>query len=308
VVTQKLRQAVMSQSIANNTMFYSIFENFVRSQIQNTLSGVNLPVAAIEHFVVRQEKEQQQQSQQQQQQKEPQVQISSQLNSEVAKSTDSIKSYETATSTLSGTYMDVDETKENKQTKLSETDKSDSGATSSSTCSTKSTLTSVPSNTTSSSSSSVQSWKNIVPADWMPIIEKDIQTQQSQLSATRPFSDAYSSGMPAKRRRILSSKSDLLSVNLFKKVLSRTLEKVQLKPNVSHEQLVEDSVDHSQLIDSFTAEVNSAINERLRSDSDFNEIIRNQKSAKKKSNEDEKVEDDDDEVKNRFLFSKKRFA
>lgn len=39
VVTQKLRQAVVSQNMANNPMFFGIFENFIQTQVQQTLSG-----------------------------------------------------------------------------------------------------------------------------------------------------------------------------------------------------------------------------------------------------------------------------
>lgn len=110
--------------------------------------------------------------------------------------------------------------------------------------------------------------------------------------------------MPAKRRRILSSKIDFLSVNLFKKVLNRTLEKVQLKPNINQEQLVEESVDQAQLIDSFSVEFNSVVDERLRQDPDFNTIV---KSDNEKTNSQISKPNDPTE-KERFLFSRKRFS
>lgn len=39
VVTQKLRQAVVSQNMASNPMFFGIFENFIQTQVQQTLTG-----------------------------------------------------------------------------------------------------------------------------------------------------------------------------------------------------------------------------------------------------------------------------
>jgi len=39
IVTQKLRQAVISQSMVNNPMFLNIFDNFIQTQVQQTLTG-----------------------------------------------------------------------------------------------------------------------------------------------------------------------------------------------------------------------------------------------------------------------------
>ena len=39
VVSQKLRQAVVSQNMVNSPMFYGIFENFIQTQVQQTLTG-----------------------------------------------------------------------------------------------------------------------------------------------------------------------------------------------------------------------------------------------------------------------------
>ena len=273
VVTQKLRQAVISQNISNNSMFYGIFENFVRTQVQQTLANINLPRSSIEEFILYKE-----QTQTATATASSSSNNLSQLNNtdnQDAKSTDSSKSYETASSTLSGNFMDIDnESKENsKKTNVKSKETKDS----------------------SSKNGKEGEWKNIVPSDWVPIIEKDLVTQKNQQSTIRPFSDAYCSGMPAKRRRILSSKNEFLSVNSFKKVLGRTLEKVQLKPNVSHEQLIEDSIDHSQLIDSFNTEFDAVITDRLRNDPDFNAIIK--KESKEQNDQQE-----------RFSYSKKRFS
>jgi hypothetical protein len=41
VVTQKLRQAVISQTMVNNPMFFNIFDNFIQTQVQQTLTGEN---------------------------------------------------------------------------------------------------------------------------------------------------------------------------------------------------------------------------------------------------------------------------
>ncbi|XP_076455384.1 uncharacterized protein LOC143289980 isoform X2 [Babylonia areolata] len=54
------------------------------------------------------------------------------------------------------------------------------------------------------SPSTVQdNWQEVVPSDWVPVMEADVQRQKSQRTQG-PFSDAYLQGMPPKRRRLMS--------------------------------------------------------------------------------------------------------
>ena len=81
--------------------------------------------------------------------------------------------------------------------------------------------------------------------------------------------------MPAKRRKVLVPKSvDLLNETLFKKVLRRTMDQVELKPNVNQNELIDTSLSNTQLISSFDCELNTAITERLKNDKDFQAIIK----------------------------------
>lgn len=126
------------------------------------------------------------------------------------------------------------------------------------------------------------SWRNTLPKEWFVDIERDIQTQSSKDNKSTeraPFSDAYCSAMPAKRRKIFTAKSDLQDKQMFKKVLSRTLEKIQLKQNVSGENLIEEGLVNNQLIGNFISEFNTSITERLRTDTDFDTVLKKQEDS-----------------------------
>ncbi|KAL0280072.1 UNVERIFIED_CONTAM: hypothetical protein PYX00_001471 [Menopon gallinae] len=49
-----------------------------------------------------------------------------------------------------------------------------------------------------------ETWHNALPSEWVPIITRDTQRQRRQ-SSQKPFSDAYLSSLPAKRRKLIAS-------------------------------------------------------------------------------------------------------
>ncbi|KAL4837862.1 hypothetical protein H8958_013855 [Nasalis larvatus] len=49
-------------------------------------------------------------------------------------------------------------------------------------------------------SAETEPWAAAVPPEWVPIIQQDIQSQR-KVKPQPPLSDAYLSGMPAKRRK-----------------------------------------------------------------------------------------------------------
>jgi hypothetical protein len=151
-------------------------------------------------------------------------------------------------------------------------------------------------------SSSLNGWRSDVPNDWVEVIEQDlILQQQNQSQNETSYSDAYLSGLPAKKRRILISTHDLARENLFKKVLDRTLNQVTLKPNWNQDQLIEERFNQSELLNNFDTEFDSAITQRLRSDAAFLSIVNDQKEE-----ENENEYDDVLYNKNRYSLSKKR--
>lgn len=147
-------------------------------------------------------------------------------------------------------------------------------------------------------SSAKASWRTVVPSAWLADIDRDLQVQSSasERVVRGPFSDAYCSAMPAKRRKVFSVRNDLEDKSIFKQVLGRTLSKIQLKQGAKVDEMTEASVANSQLIDSFSTELDANITERLKADADFSGILKRQEDS-----EDMTVTN-----KDRFQNSKKR--
>ncbi|XP_056647813.1 large proline-rich protein bag6-B isoform X2 [Diorhabda sublineata] len=74
-----------------------------------------------------------------------------------------------------------------------------------------------------------ESWHGQVPEDWVPIITRDAQKQRRQ-NPQGPFSDAYLSGMPSKRRKIVTNS----------------------KPHGSLSQVISESVRHAVTVSGLT--------------------------------------------------------
>ena len=295
IVTQKLGQALIgSQNFLNSQLFTGIFENFIRSQAQQTLASVTLCRDDVQEFIVYKHEEK----------KEVKTSIitPSLLVEDEDEDNQSVDSnrFDSASSTLSGNstmdieqrfneLKDVDQVKKEEEEKMKQVTVSIDNASSSH-------------NNKSKIESDSNSWKSVIPSEWVAAIENDLESQKIQTSSqvVRSFSDAYCSGMPAKRRKILSSRNDLMSKNLFKKVLDRTLNQIKLKPNVSNEEFVEESVRQSTLIDSFSGDFDDCVTERLRNDPDFSSIIRATPTTGPKV-------DSDQEQEQRFKSIRKRF-
>uniref|UniRef100_A0A452UH89 Large proline-rich protein BAG6 n=1 Tax=Ursus maritimus TaxID=29073 RepID=A0A452UH89_URSMA len=69
-------------------------------------------------------------------------------------------------------------------------------------------------------SAETEPWAAAVPPEWVPIIQQDIQSQR-KVKPQPPLSDAYLSGMPAKRRKTMQGEGPQL---LLSESLSRDLE------------------------------------------------------------------------------------
>lgn len=113
----------------------------------------------------------------------------------------------------------------------------------------------------------------VFPDEWIPVIERDMEKMENgSLNSSISYSDAYVNGMPAKKRKVILSRSDLVTKSLFKRVLGRTLDQIQLKANVNEEQVIHDGLNQSKLVDEFDGEFDLVVTERLKQDKDYNRI------------------------------------
>lgn len=279
VVTQKLRQAVVSQNMASNPMFFGIFENFIQTQVQHTLTGITSSTDSVSEFIIYKDTSSSATD------KLSTGSNNNPVHSKLVDEAEDEEIFDDASSNLSD--MDIDssfnEYKKNHpevvqqqhQQKKLETPVAEKGTTSNA------------------------AWRTTVPSAWLADIDRDIQVQNSATEQVvrGPFSDAYCSAMPTKRRKVLLVRSDLEDRSIFKQVLGRTLKKIQLKQGAKVDEIVEASAGNSQLIDSFSTELDVSITERLKADADFAGIVKSQENS-----EDMTVTN-----KDRFQNAKKRF-
>ncbi|CAF0722755.1 unnamed protein product [Brachionus calyciflorus] len=236
VAVEKLRSGLSSGSSGSSFgALFSPFEGFIRNHVQEILNRVQTNSSLVTDLIVYKEEEKPMSS----------------LTSEEDR-------YDSASSTLSGSSMDIDQN-------FSEVKEE---------CK--------------------------IRQEWLPVIENDRQNKSE--NRDRNFSDAYCSGMPAKKRKILSGKNDLAKENLFKKVLERTLENIQLKSEDSQDKLIEETLEKSELIDSFDQEFDLAITERLRNDENLLRIVKNEEDEMEK----EKSSDESTVIYNKGRFSHSR--
>ncbi|XP_075042674.1 large proline-rich protein BAG6 isoform X2 [Mixophyes fleayi] len=76
-------------------------------------------------------------------------------------------------------------------------------------------------------------WAAAVPPEWVPVIRQDIQSQRKQKQQP-PLSDAYLSGMPAKRRKTMQGEGPHLSLS---EAVNRAIRFTGAKPESSTESL-----------------------------------------------------------------------
>ena len=148
------------------------------------------------------------------------------------------------------------------------------------------------------SSSNDDEITNALPLDWIPIVSADIQSQAQLKPQRHGFSDAYSFGMPPKRRKIVKNfENNDASDGIFKNVLGKTFKKMNIG-NETGELIIDSLSRNKNLLELFSSKLDTVLVDRLNKDDDFNKIMStsedqvnsDKSSLKKKNNEEKKLE------------------
>ncbi|XP_034120894.1 large proline-rich protein bag6-B isoform X3 [Drosophila guanche] len=124
-----------------------------------------------------------------------------------------------------------------------------------------------------------ESWHMSFPSDWLPAITRDLQTQAQQTEPQPPYSDAYISGMSAKRRKIIQSETPTASVEcLIASGVQRAIQSAGLGVSANgtaassavNVDAVIDTMTHDAAIQaSYTDAMRSNVRERVKQDVDY---------------------------------------
>ncbi|XP_033157914.1 large proline-rich protein BAG6 isoform X10 [Drosophila mauritiana] len=123
-------------------------------------------------------------------------------------------------------------------------------------------------------------WHMSFPNDWLPVITRDLQTQSEQSNRPQPpFSDAYISGMSAKRRKIIQSEKPTASVEcLLANGVQRAIQSVGLggsnggsasSSSISMDTVIGSIAHDSTIQAAYTDAVRNSLKERIQRDVDF---------------------------------------
>ncbi|XP_069630125.1 large proline-rich protein BAG6 [Haliaeetus albicilla] len=107
-------------------------------------------------------------------------------------------------------------------------------------------------------------WAAAVPPEWVPIIREDIQTQR-KVKQQPPLSDAYLTGMPAKRRKTMQAEGPPL---LLAEAVGRAARATGARPLGPPENLSRE-LSEGPLQEGYRQQLQADLQRRLREDPDF---------------------------------------
>ncbi|XP_018087407.1 large proline-rich protein bag6-B isoform X2 [Xenopus laevis] len=109
-----------------------------------------------------------------------------------------------------------------------------------------------------------EQWTASVPPEWVPVIRQDLQNQR-KIKQQPPLSDAYLSGMPAKRRKTMQGEGPHLSLS---EAVSRAMKVTGAKPESSTE-CVKRELDNSEAQGEYKEQLCQDIQEILQDDESY---------------------------------------
>jgi hypothetical protein len=120
---------------------------------------------------------------------------------------------------------------------------------------------------TEGESPSHEEWHDHVPPTWVTIMNNDVEKQKKKKKRQNPYSDAYISGLPEKRREILSSHPPVGDEMNLMAALRQAAQTVNVEPLTSFAELEKDAED-SNLQNEFEASFRHDIESRLDSNTE----------------------------------------
>ncbi|XP_038671218.1 large proline-rich protein BAG6-like isoform X2 [Scyliorhinus canicula] len=112
--------------------------------------------------------------------------------------------------------------------------------------------------------SEAEPWVAAMPPEWVPVIRQDIQTQR-KMKPQPPLSDAYLSGMPAKRRKTMQGEGPQLSLA---DAVGKAAKAAGVKPVTSAESLTRD-LEKTEAQEAYREQIQSDIQKRIREDPEY---------------------------------------
>nr|DBA20526.1 TPA: hypothetical protein GDO54_017297 [Pyxicephalus adspersus] len=108
-------------------------------------------------------------------------------------------------------------------------------------------------------------WTATVPPEWVPVIRQDLQSQR-KLKQQPPLSDAYLSGMPAKRRKTMQGEGPHLSLS---EAVNRAVKCTGAKPETSMEGLRRE-LDNSEVQGRYREQLSQDIQKIIQDNESYN--------------------------------------
>lgn len=108
--------------------------------------------------------------------------------------------------------------------------------------------------------------KSVLPDDWVPVITSDFDSQAS-LMTDCPLSDAYTAGMPSKRRKLFK-KTSLNNKIILKTIFNRVSTKMNIVSNETSESIFEAFLNKKR-VDSMILRFDQLLSNRLLKMTDF---------------------------------------
>lgn len=130
---------------------------------------------------------------------------------------------------------------------------------------------STPSPSASATSPREDNWQEVVPAEWVPVIEADVQRQKTQRPPA-PLSDAYLQGLPPKRRRLMTYDQPCGMSNMssyLPDALKQAAGQAGVEPISSQENLAREAAHEEEIHGLLEAEVQRSLTDRLEGDDDY---------------------------------------